>query len=105
MFVPGRLFQPSLMFSSKARAYLFSSIHPRVGSCLTRNHYIRLERPSFEKHSSLLRTFVHYNRKKVLQYCLVSPSPTHLGWNELAPDLPEHYLKIPKIYQISSLWW
>ncbi len=37
---------------------------PRVGSDLTRKHYTRLERLVGDKHSSLLRKFVNYDRKK-----------------------------------------
>jgi hypothetical protein len=36
----------------------------QVGSCLTQKHYIKLQRPPRNKHSSLLRKFVIYGCKK-----------------------------------------
>jgi hypothetical protein len=41
----------------------------RVGSGLTRKHYTRLEIPAMDKQSSLMRTLVIYDHKKVLQQC------------------------------------
>jgi hypothetical protein len=67
VFVPGKPFQPSLIYVGKQGAY------PRVehlkgatwiGSGLTRNNWIRLERIVRDKHSSLVKKIVNYVRKK-----------------------------------------
>jgi hypothetical protein len=66
MFVvfPGKPFQPSLMYVSKARAYLrgstFQVLHSRVNSWLDPH---RLGLP-WEKHPSLLKTFLKNVSKK-----------------------------------------
>ncbi len=59
-FVPGRLFQPSLMFVVKAGS-LFC--RPR----LTHKYWTRVERNSRDIHSSLLGPFVGYEENKVLR--------------------------------------
>ena len=68
VFLPGKQLQPSLMFVSKAKAYpsktpfRFSLLGQASG--LTHKRWPMLERPAMDKHSSLLRTFVIYGRKK-----------------------------------------
>jgi hypothetical protein len=67
-FVHDRLFQPSLMFLSKARN-LPKSVAPErcftwTGSRLTHKYLTRLERFAKDKHSSLLGTFVNHRCKK-----------------------------------------
>ncbi len=61
--------KPTLMFVGKARSLPQSGAHERcitlVGSVLNHNNQTRLERPARDQHSSLLRTFVNYGRKKV----------------------------------------
>ncbi len=61
-FVPGKPFQPSLMFVDKAGAYLpaFQVLHSRVGSRASPAN-IRL---GLDKHSCLLRRFVKHSHKK-----------------------------------------
>jgi hypothetical protein len=49
VFFPEKLFQPSLMFVSKAGAYLSGAFEPWPSL----QHYYSLERPAKEKHSSL----------------------------------------------------
>ncbi len=63
MFVPGKPFQPSLMFAGKARAYPIEA-HFRcytVGQVpgLSHKHPTRLERLARDKHSSLLQKSVN----------------------------------------------
>ncbi len=75
MFFPGKPFLPSLIFTSKDRTYTCGTgtfkAHPfREGSCLTLKNWIRLERLSRDKHSSLFDLFVSDKEKKVLQYGL-----------------------------------
>ncbi len=68
MFVHRKPFQPSLMFVGKARSLPESGVlfgcSTQVGYSLTHKHQSRLERLARDKHSSLLRTFVNYGRKK-----------------------------------------
>jgi hypothetical protein len=72
VFLPGKQLQPSLMFVSKAKAcpsktpFRFSPLGqvPR----LTHKRWPMLEKPAMDKHSSLLRTFVNYERKKVCNF-------------------------------------
>ncbi len=65
MLVPGRLFQPCLMFWVRPGAYLYDldRCFTRVGSGLTCKH-TRLESLDKDNYSSLLRTVVNYGRKK-----------------------------------------
>jgi hypothetical protein len=66
--VPGKPFQCSLMFASKAEAYLSETpflCSTRVGCGLTCKHYARLERLARDKNSSLFRSFVKYGFKKL----------------------------------------
>ncbi len=70
MFVPDKLFQPSLMFVGKSGAY--PSEAP-VGCStlvsapdLTHKHQTWVEKLARDKHSSLLLVFVNYDRKKFL---------------------------------------
>ncbi len=42
----------------------------QVSSGLARKHYIRLERPNRDKHSSLFDSFVKYDGKKLLTLAL-----------------------------------
>jgi hypothetical protein len=49
--VPGKPFQPRLMFVGKVGAYPFEA-------------HFRLKRLARDKHCSLLRKFVNYGRKK-----------------------------------------
>ncbi len=64
VFAPGRPFQPSVMFAGKARSLLYG----RGGSCLSRKHYIRLEKLAKDKHSSLFYPFVSYGEKRICEY-------------------------------------
>jgi hypothetical protein len=62
--VPGRPFQLSVMFVGKAVVYL-SEVPSRCSTLglapgLTHKHPTRLERPTRDKHSSLLGKFVNY---------------------------------------------
>jgi hypothetical protein len=67
MFVPGRLFQPSLMFVGKTRNLLKTGAPERcftlAGSGLTYKYYTRLERLATDKQSSLVRTLVNSEHK------------------------------------------
>ncbi len=60
--------KPFLMFVGKARSLPNSGsperFSDRVGSCCTNRPQARLERRATDKHSSLLRTFINYGRKK-----------------------------------------
>ncbi len=66
MFVPGKPFQPILMFVGEARSLPKSGApegsFTRVGSGLTRKYWTRVERLARDKHSSVLVTFVNYGR-------------------------------------------
>jgi len=70
VFVPGKPFQPSLMFVSKAGAYLNEApLRCSTLGCapsLTHQHETKLERPARDKHSSLLDTFVNYRCKRFM---------------------------------------
>ncbi len=59
MFVPGKPFQPSLMFVGKARSLPKSDAFERcftlVGSGLNRKHWTRVKRFVRDKRSSLLQ--------------------------------------------------
>jgi hypothetical protein len=61
--MPGKSLQCSLMFASKAEAPFMCST--RVSSDLTCKHYARLERLARDKNSSLFRSFVKYDCKKL----------------------------------------
>ncbi len=65
MFVTGKLFQPSLMFAGKAKAYL-SGAHFRHSTHRQAPGFIRLgwEGLIETKQSNLLGTQVNYGRKK-----------------------------------------
>ncbi len=67
-FCPWQAFQLSLMFVVKARSLPQSGSSERsitrVGSGLTGKHQTRLENLARDKHSSLLRNFINYGRKK-----------------------------------------
>jgi hypothetical protein len=69
MFVPGKPFQPSLMFAGKARSYPgeapFRCSNLGKAPGLTHKHKTRLEWLARDKHSSLLRTSVNYGRNKL----------------------------------------
>ena len=66
VFVLGKPFQPSLIFASKAGAYLstFKVLHPWKGSL----HYSQTldwaGKTKHGKHSCILRTLMSYERKK-----------------------------------------
>jgi len=66
LFVPGRLFRPSLMFVGKAKSLPYSEAHEwrftRVGHDHTQKHKVRLE--SLPWTLSLLRPFVNYGREQ-----------------------------------------
>jgi hypothetical protein len=66
VFVPGKLFQPSLYFVGKARSYPieepFWSSYLGQALGLAQYHYYTLDLLARKK--SLLRKFVNYNRKK-----------------------------------------
>ncbi len=55
MFVPGKPFQPSVMFASKAGVY---PCEGALLSGLTLKHQTKLERPGRDKHTSLKQTLV-----------------------------------------------
>ena len=59
MFVPGKPYQPSLMFAGKG----FQVLHSRVGSLPHLQTLAKLERLTKDEHSSLLRKSVNYRRK------------------------------------------
>jgi hypothetical protein len=69
VFVTNKPFQPSLMFVGKARANpreaLKRSSPLEQALVLTNNYLARLEKLAGEKHSSLLRTIVNYESKKM----------------------------------------
>ncbi len=66
MFVPGKPFQPSLVFDGKDRSLSYSKVPERfvswVGLALPTN--IRLSRLARHKHSSSLWKSVNYSRDK-----------------------------------------
>jgi hypothetical protein len=66
--VPGKPFQPSLMFTGKIGAYQSkaSFICSTIGLTpdLYHNHKTSLKIPASDKHSSLLQKFLIYGRKK-----------------------------------------
>ncbi len=68
MFVHGKHFQTSLLFVGKVRSLPYSgapeSLFNRAGSCFANRQLTRLKSLAMDKHSSLLRTFVNYGRKK-----------------------------------------
>jgi hypothetical protein len=70
VFVPGKLFQPSLMFVGEARKLPWSEAPERcftqVGSSLTRKHSTSLEKLARDKHPSLLRISVNYGQKSFI---------------------------------------
>jgi hypothetical protein len=78
VFVPGKPFQPSLMFANKTGVLpcltlvwsTFQVLNSRVGSWTYRHpqHKTWLERPASDKHSSSLRTFVNNDRKT---FCII----------------------------------
>jgi hypothetical protein len=60
VFVPGKLFLPSVMIMDKAGAYMSEALfryYTQVGSSLIHNHYARLEKLKREKQCGLLQTF------------------------------------------------
>ncbi len=68
MFVPGKPFQPSLVFAGKNGAYPseapFSCSTLGYTPDLTHKHLTRLERLASDKHSSLLQKSVNYGCNK-----------------------------------------
>ncbi len=66
--VHGKPFQSCLLFAGKPRSLPYSNaiqrFFNRVSSCFTNRHQTWLERLALDKHSSLLRKFVNYGRKK-----------------------------------------
>ncbi len=62
-FVPGKPFQPSLMFVDMARS-LHQSGFTQVGSDLARKHQTKLEKLVRDQHNSLLRKFGKYSSRK-----------------------------------------
>jgi hypothetical protein len=62
VFVPGKLFQPSLMFEGKAPK--FQVLHFRVDPWPSLKHYTRLENLARDKYSSGLQKSVNYGRNK-----------------------------------------
>ncbi len=65
--MPGKPFQPSLIFAGNAGAYLseapFRSSTLGYDPALNSKHYTRLEKLVTDKHSSLLGKFVNYDCK------------------------------------------
>ncbi len=70
MSVLGKLFEPSLMLLKETRAYpneaLFRCTTLEKATGLTYKPQNRLVRPTKDKHSSLLRTFVNYSSKSFI---------------------------------------
>jgi hypothetical protein len=68
MFVHGQPFQPSLLFVGKTRNLPYSGaperFFNRVGSFFTSIHQLGWKGLPGNKHSSLLRQFINYGRKK-----------------------------------------
>jgi hypothetical protein len=73
MFVPGKLFQPSLMFVGKTGAYPseapFRCSTLGYAPGLIHKLQTRLEKLARNKCSSLLRKFVNYGCKKFYNIC------------------------------------
>jgi hypothetical protein len=65
MFVPGRHFQPILIFVSEAGAYLIVTTFSCSTQKRSSGHCCRLVRSTTEKQSSLVRTFINYVCKKL----------------------------------------
>jgi hypothetical protein len=61
MFDPGRLFQPSLMFVDRGKEPTTSG----APKSLTQKQYNSLEKSARGNHSSLIRIFVNYGRKRL----------------------------------------
>ncbi len=68
MFVPNKPFQLIIMFVGKAGSLPLSGVGERCFTCkccsFIHKQLTRLERPSKDKHSSLLRIFINYKRKR-----------------------------------------
>ncbi len=68
MFVPDTHVQLSLLFMGKARGLSYIGVAEmyllRVGAGLMCKHFVRLDKISCDKHSSLLQTIINYGRKK-----------------------------------------
>jgi hypothetical protein len=62
MFVPGKLYQPSVMFLSEVVAYLSLP----YWSDLTDKYYTWLVMPTMHKHSSSLGPFIIYKWSNIL---------------------------------------
>ncbi len=62
MFVPGKPFQPNIIFASKVRAYLSEAPFrcSPLGYAPRLTHNPIVERLATDKHPSLLQTFVNY---------------------------------------------
>ncbi len=90
MFVPGRPFQPSLMF----RCSILGK-----DPCLTYKHYTGLERIARDKHSSKLLTFVNYWLKKFYNigpWCeKIKPLIIRIVWSKM---LQLWFCFIPIVY-------
>jgi hypothetical protein len=80
VFAPSNPFQPGLMFVGKVKSQPERGSSFRystwVGYSLSHTYKARLERLVSEKHSSLLRTFVNYERKKFYNF---GPRPPNLA--------------------------
>jgi hypothetical protein len=63
MFVPGKPFQPSLMFAGVPSEANFRCSTVGLAPGLTHNHETRLELLAKNKHFSLLQKSVNYGRK------------------------------------------
>ncbi len=61
MLVPGKPFQPNIIFASKHGAYLIEVLQGR-GSGVTHKHSTRLEKLAKDKHSNLLLKFVNHGQ-------------------------------------------
>ena len=68
MFVPGRPFQPYMIFAGNAGAYLSETLFIMKAPGLTHKHKTILEGPARNKHFSLLQTFVNYNPKEFYNF-------------------------------------
>jgi len=91
VFVPGKYYQPCLIFVGKAMSLPLSGTSERclicLGSSLTSKFKTRLERLSRDKHSGLLRKFINYGGKKIYN---IWPRK---GLAATAPQILRHSIK------------
>ncbi len=104
MFVPGKPFQPSLMFVGEARSLPWSGApersFTRVGSGLTRKRKTRLEKLAVHKHSSLLRKSVNYGRKIFYSTGLIDACPLREAPILTAFFISRHFFQVVKLSDV-----